>query len=136
MVAALICIVSLAAMVQVFVSYCRAALSSAGKAEVSERVLGLAGLEGGSVAAGDFVRFIQLLRLCAAYNADRMDVRAVDAYYRLLVVTGRACHALIPTATVWAERERESCSHFAAVVLDRCISSNRELRTHSASDEL
>jgi len=134
--AALIAAVSLAALVQVFVSYCRTVLASAGKVELSARVVALAGMEGESLAAGDFDRVLQLVHLCPEYDADRTGVRAIGTYYRMLQVLDRLAGAFNPGVATWTEREGRSCSHFAAVVLDRCISSSRSLLTQQASDHL
>jgi hypothetical protein len=132
MIAALICVVSLAALVQVFVSYCRSVLASAGKAELSDRLLEVADVGDRNLSADDFNRFMQLVRLCPEQNADHAGVRAILIYYRLLNFIG----GLISGVTAWTERERRSCSHFAAIVLDRCISSSRSLFTQQAGDPL
>jgi hypothetical protein len=136
MMAALIAAVSLAALAQVFVSYCRSVLASARKVELSARVVALAGMEGESLTAGDFDRVLQLVRLCPEHDADRTGVRAVEIYYGLLLILGRVIGALNPRVSIWTEHERQGCSHFAAAVLDRCISSSRSLFTQQASDRL
>ena len=101
MMAALIAAVSLAALAQVFVSYCRSVLASARKVELSARVAG------------------------PRSNG-----------YGLLLILGRVIGALNPRVSIWTEHERQGCSHFAAAVLDRCISSSRSLFTQQASDRL
>ena len=136
MTAALIGVISVAALAQIFVSYCRSVLASARKVELSDRVRELAGMNGKGLAADDFDRVVQLVRLCPEHDADRMGVRAIGAYFRLLHVFDRMFGALISGLVPWTERERENCSHFAAVVLDRCISSNRSLFTQQAGDRL
>jgi hypothetical protein len=136
MMAALICVVSLAALVQVFVSYCRSVLASARNVEVSDRALGVTDVDGRSLGADDFDRVVQLVRLCPEHDADRTAVRAVGVYYRLLPVVDGLCGAMISGLPAWTEHEREACSHFAAVVLDRCISSSRNLFTQQAGDPL
>jgi hypothetical protein len=136
MIKVLICLTSLAALVQVFVSYCRSALATAREVEISERVLKVARVEDKSLCADDFDRFLQLVRLCPENDGERAGIRAVGAYYDLLYVLGRLSNTLAPRVAVWTVRERESSSHFAAVVLDRCISSSRELFAQQASDGL
>jgi hypothetical protein len=136
MIAALICVVSLAALVQVFVSYCRSVLASSGKTELSDRLLEVADVGDRNLTADDFNRFMQLVRLCPEQNADHAGVRAILIYYRLLKIIGRLFGGLISGVNAWTERERRSCSHFAAVVLDRCISSSRSLFTQQAGDPL
>jgi hypothetical protein len=43
---------------------------------------------------------------------------------------------MYPHVIVWAGSEGTSCSHFASVVLDRCISSSRSLFAEQAGDHL
>src|SRR5271154_3188941 len=136
MMAALIAAVSLAALVQVFVSYCRSVLASARKVELSARVAALAGMESDGLAADDFERVLQLVRLCPEHDGDRTGVRAIGAYYGLLQVLRRVIGAFNPGVAQWTEYEGRSCSHFAAVVLDRSISSSRSLFTQQAGDRL
>jgi hypothetical protein len=134
MMATLIAVVSLAALVQVFVSYCRSVLASARKVELSPRVVALSGMQGESLAADDFDRVLQLVRLCPDHDADRTGVRAIGVYYRLLQMLSRGVGTFSPGVTIWTEDESQGCSHFAAVVLDRSISSSRNLFTQQASD--
>jgi hypothetical protein len=136
MMAALICVVSLAALVQVFVSYCRSVLASAKKVELSARVLDVADMGGRSLTADDFDRVVQLVRLCPEHDADRTGIRAIGVYYQLLPVVDGLLGAMISGLPAWTEHEREACSHFAAVVLERCISSSRSLFTQQAGDPL
>lgn len=136
MMAALICVVSLAALAQVFVSYCRSVLASAEKVELSARVLDVVDMSGKSLTADDFDRVVQLVRLCPDHEADRTGIRAIGIYYRLLPVVDGLFGAMISSLPAWTEREREACSHFAAVVLERCILSSRNLFTQQAGDRL
>ncbi|HKV05181.1 MAG TPA: hypothetical protein VJO53_08765 [Candidatus Acidoferrales bacterium] len=134
MIATLIGMVSLAALVQVFVSYSRSALASAKEIQLSSRVLEVAGIESESLTAEDFDRFLQLVRLCPEHDADRTEIRAIGSYYGLLSTIGRLSRKRMPRAAAWADDERRSCSHFAAVVLDRCISYSRGRFARQASD--
>jgi hypothetical protein len=134
MMATLIAAVSLAALVQVFVSYCRSVLASARKVDLSPRVAALAGMQGESLAADDFARVLQLVRLCPEQHADQAGIRAVGTYFRLLQMIRRAVGGFNPGVAVWTEEESKRCSHFAAVVLDRCISSSRSLFSQRVSD--
>ncbi len=134
--ATLIAVVSLAALVQIFVSYCRSVLASASKVELSARVVSLTGMEGDSPVAGDFDRIVQLVRLCPSHDADQIGVRAIATYYRLLQFLGRVVGTLHPGVAIWAGHEGTSCSYFAAVVLDRSISLSRSLFAEQAGDHL
>jgi hypothetical protein len=133
MIAALICVLSLTVLLQFLVSYCRSVLAASGRIELSERVRELTGMGRRSVAASDFERFLQLVHLCPDYNADQTELRAVRVYYGLLLFLGRISGVLSPRVARWAERERQSCSYFAAVALDRRISYNRGLFAQQAN---
>lgn len=132
MIAALICVFSLGLLLQFLVSYCRSVLASSGRVELSERVREVAGMGRRSVAAGDFERFLQLVQLCPENDADQTELRAVGAYYSLLHILGRVSSVLVPRVAAWTEQERQNCSHFAAVALDRRISHNRGLFAEQA----
>lgn len=136
MIAILIAAASLVALFPLFVSYCGTVLSSARKVDLSDRVSALAEMSGRSVSADDFDRILQLVRLCPDHNAERASVRSIVIYRRLIHGLGRRFGGLSPRLADWTERERANCSHFAAVVLDRCISSSRNLLTEQTSDNL
>ncbi|MGH9683852.1 MAG: hypothetical protein ACRD4S_09620 [Candidatus Acidiferrales bacterium] len=134
MIAALICVISAAACLQFFVSYCRSILASSRKAELSERVREVTGIAGANVAAGDFRRLLQLVRLCPERGDDRTEIRVVGTYYALLRGIILISRSTVPKLSVWAESERQSCSYFAAAVLDRRISYSRDLLMQQAAD--
>ncbi len=127
MITALLCVVSLAAFLQFFVSYCRSILASTSKIGLSERVREVTGIGNACVAADDFPRLLQFLRLCSEGARDRIEIRAIAAYHSLLRILGRVSRSLIPSVSPWVEQERRSCCHFAAVALDRRISDSRDL---------
>jgi hypothetical protein len=134
MIAALICVVSLAALAQVFVSYCRSVLATARKVDLSDRLLEVADVGGRSLSADDFGRFMELVHLCPEHKANRAGVREILTYYRSLNALNRLFGGMISGLAAWTERERERCSHFAAVVLDRSISTSRNLFSEQAGD--
>ena len=133
MIAASICVVSCAALLQFFSCYCRAVLASTRNVELSERVREVAGVVGRSIAAEDFGRILQFLFLCPEHKSYQGQVRAVGIYYQILSVVNRLGGALIPRVAAWTERDRIACSYFAAVVLDRRISHSRDLFARQAS---
>jgi hypothetical protein len=136
LIAGIIAAASLVALLPLFVSYCGTVLSSVRSEPLSERVSTLIGSYDGDLAAEDFDRVLQLVRLCPEQEPDRAGVRAVTVYYRTLQAGGRLCGRLSPSFADWTERECGDCTHFAAVVLDRSISSSRSLFTRQASDHL
>lgn len=136
MIAVLIAGVSLLALLPVFVSACSAALSSARKHEPSDRAKSLLDAAGRSISADDFARTLELLRLCPETQEGRAMVRAITHYYRFLERLGRSFGGLSAGLAGWVSRERANCAHFAAVALDRCISSSEGQLVEGAGENL
>jgi hypothetical protein len=134
MMAALICVASIALFLQFFISYCRSILGVSRKVELSERVREVSGIASDRAGADDFPRLVQLVRLCPERGDDQTEIRAVGTYYGLLRVTKGVLAFVIPRIAAWTEQERQSCSHFAAVALDRRISYSRDLFTQQVAD--
>lgn len=125
MIAAFILAISLGTFCQFFVSYCRSLVLVYSKVELSPQARRMAGLEDRAPRGEEFHRLVQLVRLCPERGDDRMELRAVRAYYGLLSLL-RSVRLLVPSAAVWVESERAACAHFAAVALDRRMASNGE----------
>jgi len=136
MIAALILVVSVAALLQFFVSYCRSVIAAYSKQGLSEHGREVAGIENRNVRSEDFHRLVQLVGLCPGPGDDRNDIRAVRAYYGLLRLVASMFRNLAPPAAFWAERERQGCAYFAAVALDRRISYNRGLMAQQMANRL
>lgn len=127
MIAALIAVISFAALLQFFVSYCRSVIAASSKVELSEQVREVAGLQSQPPDGEQFRRLLQLVRLCPARGDDRIELGFIGAYYRLLNAVRGLSVPIAPGLAGWAEQEREGCAYFAAVALDRRIAYNREL---------
>ena len=136
MIAALIFVISFVALLQFFVLHCRSILAYSRRVELSDRIREVTGLTGQSVSADDFGRLLQLVRLCPERGNDRKEIRVVGAYYALLDSLERLSRSFIPSLAAWTENERQGCSYFAAVALDRRISYSRDLFTQQVADRL
>ncbi len=136
MIAALILVVSVAALLQFFVSYCRSIIAASGKTELSEQAREVTGIENRSVRGDEFPRLVQLAGLCPEPGDDHREIRAVRGYYSLLNLLRAALGRLAPAVGAWTERERQGCAYFAAVALDRRIAHNRELMAEQMSNRL
>jgi hypothetical protein len=136
LIAACIAVASIAALLPLFVSYCGAMLASAERLSLSDRVTALVAGDQTEPGADDFDRLLQLVGLCPECQADRAGVRAVTLYYRGLELSRRLFGKMSPRLAAWAEGQLRICAHFAAVVLDRSISSSRRLFTREAGDLL
>ena len=134
MIAALIAVISLAALLQFFISYCRSVIAASSKVELSEQVREVAGIASQPPSGEEFRRLLQLVRLCPDRGDDRIELGFVGAYYLLLNAVRGLSAAIAPAVAGWAEQERDGCSYFAAVALDRRISYSRELLAQQMSD--
>jgi hypothetical protein len=127
MITVLICLASLAALLQFFVSYARSLVTSYSKLGVSDQVRKLAEEPSANNIGGEeFPRLRQLAGLCPARGDDRFGIQAVGAYYELVTFC-RTMFSPFSMATRWLEGERVGCSHFAAVALERRIQHSRSL---------
>jgi hypothetical protein len=132
-IAVLICAISLALTLQFFVSYCRSVIAASRTVELSEQVREIANLREPTLRGDEFRRLVQLLRLCPGRGNDGGNLRAVGAYYAMLHGLRAVVRPLAPAIVRWAESERESCSYFAALALDRRIMYSRELMAQQMS---
>jgi hypothetical protein len=135
-IAVLICMVSLSLMLQFFVSYCRSVIATGRTIELSEQVRDIANLRESKLRGDEFQRLVQLLRLCPGRGDDDGNLRAVGIYYSLLHGLRALFQPLAPAIARWAETERENCSHFAAIALDRRIMFSRELLAQQMSPSM
>jgi hypothetical protein len=127
LIAALIAVISLAALLEFFISYCRSLIAASSKVELSEQVREVAGLQSQPPGGEEFGRLLQLVRLCPASGDDRIELGFIGAYYRLLNAMRGLSAPIAPGLAGWTEHERGGCAYFAAVALDRRIAYSREL---------
>jgi hypothetical protein len=119
--------------------YCRALLRSVLRIEVSADVRVLAGLDNVEAPQTTYSRLCLLLKLCRPIEkrepaAATLALRVVQLYYRVLQLLGTLSFSVGPRPTAWFRRERQSCVHFFAVLLEDRIVSNREFRSEYLSN--
>jgi hypothetical protein len=132
MIAALIFMVSVATLLQFFVSYSRSLIVASRRHELSEEACEICGFTAQTVAGDKFGRLLQLISLCPEPGVDGLQVRAVAIYFRLLDAARLLLGVGIPSAATWIESERSGCAYAAAVVLDRRIAYSRSMLEHQA----
>jgi hypothetical protein len=135
-VAACIAGVSMMALLPLYVSSCRSILAAAERMPLSERVTALLGTDDAELTAGDFDRVLQLVRLCPEHGDDRGGIRAITVYQRAIELGAAFFGRFSPRVGAWSDVQRRQCAHFAAIVLDRSISSSRRMLTQQAGDLL
>jgi len=136
MIAALILVISLAALLQFFVFYCRSLLAASSRVDLSHEARELTGIRHRTALAEEFPRLMLLVGLCLERGEDRFEVRAVRGYYRLLSLLRATLRRIVPSVAEWTESERKGCAYFAAVALDRRIAYNRELMAQQIANSL
>jgi hypothetical protein len=124
MMAWMILMLSVAALLQFFVSYCRSLIGASSTHVLSVEVQEVTGLNEG-VRGEDFARVVQYLHLCPTPAEDRSSVQAIGAYYKLLNFVSATVAIVVPQVRAWAERERAECARFITVALDRRIAFSR-----------
>ena len=126
MTAAIIFVISMAALLQFFISYCRSLIAASSKQVLSPEVKDVTGIQ--KFASGDdFKRVMQLLQLCPERPEDRNSIQAIGAYFKILNFLRSTVARIVPSMQAWTELERGQCAYFAAVTLERRISFSRDM---------
>ena len=127
MISLLVCGLSVLAIVQFFVSYCRSVLTAAGRVELSERTRKAAGIPTPQPEEQEFDRLLELAELCPVPGKGIPETGAIVAYHRALGVLRQLAAGKSGTLSNWVDRERGRCTYFAAVVLDQRLSFTQDL---------
>ena len=135
MMAAVILVVSLAALLQFFISYCRSLIAASAKQPLSVEVQEVTGITTGA-RGEDYPRVMQLLQLYPERPQDRGEVRAVKGYFQLLQLVRATLARPLPSLHDWTKFQQGQCTYFAAVALDRRIAFSREMLAAQLDDSL
>ena len=127
MIGGLILAVSMLTLLQFFVSYCHSLITVSRSYNLSEQTLEISSISAQASQQVKFRRLLQLVALCPEQGNDRMQVRAVSAYFNMLGPVRMLFGWIAPAAALWVESERGGCAHVVAVTLDRRIAGNRVL---------
>ena len=110
-----------------FAAYCRSLLRQASETELSTAALNAIVAESASVSAEDFHWLRALVGLCPLCQKDAFPLAAVSIYFFLLPVFYAMPSRISGGIANWTERERQGCSHFVAVSLDKRTATARRL---------
>jgi len=124
MVAALVLIISIAALSQFAMSYWRSILSGAAAHAISEQVLDAAGIERRPVNGEDFG---ELTRIHSHAAGDSASVGFVRVYYGAVRATRSLAAPHASSIVGWAEREMSLCSQYVGLLIDRRLQVNLDL---------
>jgi hypothetical protein len=123
MISLLLLVISLIALLQFGVAYCRSVIAIYSECEVSLRTRTWARIPDETLRAEDFPLLVNLIRVCPHPGDDSARLLAVRLYYRVLRAIALAGNVITPRLSAWTRTEQASCAHFAAVTLDRRIAS-------------
>jgi len=120
MIAAIICLVSVAAFAQFGLYYWRATISGVASQEITERIRVAAGLTNAAIGPQDFRNIIILKDLSPDLGGSTDSFRAIRVYYAVIEKVSR----IVPAMASWAEAEMATCSRYVAVLMDQQLERN------------
>jgi hypothetical protein len=121
MLATAVLFASVAAASQFFLAYCRSLLLAYSKVELSDYAKQMTDIDGEAPREDAFPRIMQLLELAPYPRDDRAQAISIRLYYWILYLP-ELIGPRWPAVAYWVTAEREDCAHFAAVALDRRLS--------------
>lgn len=133
MIAAIIFALSVAALAEFFISYCRSQIASARLVPLSEDTRELAAVSSALIPASEYLRLTQLARACPELDHDQPGIFAVRIYFGLLTLVASPIRRLAPVVAALLDGERSGCAYFAAAALERRIANSRRLYAQQAS---
>jgi len=136
MIASIILALSMFTLLQFFISYSRSVIAACSTQPLSPQVREVAAIHGRTVSGEEFLRLVQLIRLCPEPRNDYWPISAVSKYFRFLNLVRTFSQNLIPSLGAWVEQERSGCAYFAAIALDRRIAYSRGLMAQQLSNQI
>jgi hypothetical protein len=108
-----------------FGAYRRSLLAQASEVKLSAAARKAIAAASGTISAKDFQRLKALARLCPFGQKDETSLKAICVYHLLLQGLHSISSRMPEALARCAERERQRCSYFVAVKLDRRIGNAR-----------
>lgn len=125
MIAALILVMSFAALAQFAVAQWRSMWMTVAAQPLSNCLQAATGISDDSIGARHFDLLVQTSeQLCPSPNERNSWLREVRIYYRVIQKFDRFCANQLAAPSRWAENELKACSRYAAAVLDQRLNSN------------
>ena len=125
MIAALILMMSVAAIAQFALAQWRSMWVTVAAQPLSSSLQAATGIAAHAVGAYDFDLLIQTSeQLCPTPQERNLWLREVRTYYRMIRALDSACGKELTGLSCWARREMKTCSRYAAAVLDQRLNSN------------
>ena len=127
MVALFILVFSVVALLKFAIWQWRAIWISTANQPLSESLQLTAGIDAAAIGAQDFSTLMDLCdRLSPGLKKTSPWLREVSFYHRVVAKLDYAFGRKLPAISTWANREMQTCSRYAAVVLDQSLSMNMD----------
>ncbi len=125
MFAALIFVISVAALAQFAVFTWRAGLLSMAEQPLSEELCNTVGISVNAIAAKDFRTLSSLHQMCPELKQASRELWSVRAYFHVVRALGWLGGSKLPAWASWTSREMALCTRYVAVVIDQRLQSNK-----------
>lgn len=129
MVSLFILVFAIIALARFGVSQWRAIWLTTANQPLSDTLRMTAGIDATTIGAQDFG---SLMDLCESLSPDLKKkspwLKEVSIYYRAVARLERVFRLKLPSISVWAGREMQTCSRYVAVVLDQSLSMSLDRR--------
>lgn len=124
-IAAFICVMSLAALVQFGVSQWRSIWLTLAAQPLSKTLETATGIANEDIGAEHFQMLIRVsAQVDPAPREGNLWLKEVNIYYRVLQACLKVSGTTLPAVSNWAKRELMECSKFAAAILDRRLNAS------------
>lgn len=125
MIAALICVMSLGALVQFAVAQWRSIWLTIAAQPLSSALEAATGVANETLGAEHFDMLVRTSEQIGPPPQERgLWLKEVRVYYRLLQICLNLSGTAFPRASNWAKRELNECAKFAAATLDRRLNAS------------
>jgi len=126
MIAALLLVISLAALAQFALYYWRALVLGVAAQPLSERFREASPVGEEALGGQSFGALLQLYEMTPQLRVGKSRLGTVRMYYRAVEMLGRLTGKLMPQVEAWSEREMATCTRYVAVRVDQRMTRNME----------
>jgi hypothetical protein len=117
------------ALIRFAVSQWRAIWISSANQPLSDSLQLMAGIDAAAISPQDFGRLLSLCdQLSPELKTSSPWLNEVSLYYRAIAKLDQFSGSKVPSISVWAAREMQTCARYVAVVLDQNLAMNLDRR--------
>src|ERR1700730_8399241 len=117
------------ALIRFAVSQWRAIWISSANQPLSDSLQLTAGIDAAAIGPQEFGRLMNLCdQLSPELKKSSPWLKEVSLYYRVIAKLEQISAAKLPSISIWASREMQTCARYVAVVLDQNLAMNLDRR--------